>query len=221
MEYDLVVVGRGPGGYVAAIRAAQCGLKTALVEREEVGGVCLNWGCIPSKALLHNAAVIETLKQGEKFGFTFQNLTVDYGMAQTRSRDVVSRLRRGVAHLLTRNEVDVVSGDAAFDRGGFLKLHGRDEVIRATNYVIATGGSPRDLGKVPHDGNMIMNSKDVLGMRDLPDSVLIVGGGATGCEFAYLLNAYGVSVTLVELAENILPGAVSYTHLTLPTSDLV
>ena len=119
---------------------------------------------------------------------------------------MVSRLRRGVAHLLTRNEVDVVSGDAAFDRGGFLKLHGRDEVIRATHYVIATGGSPRDLEKVPHDGNMIMNSKDVLGMRDLPDSVLIVGGGATGCEFAYLLNAYGVSVTLVELAENILPG---------------
>lgn len=206
MEYDVVVVGAGPGGYVAAIRAAQCGLKTVLIEKEDLGGICLNWGCIPSKALLHNAAVIETLKQGEKFGFAFQNLTVDYGVAQTRSRDVVSRLRRGVAHLLTRNGVDVVSGDASFDDAGLLKLHGREEVIRGTHYIISTGGSPRDLEKIPYDGNMVMNSKDVLGMRDLPESVLIIGGGATGCEFAYLLNAYGVSVTIAEIADNLLPG---------------
>jgi len=205
LDYDVVVVGGGPGGYVAAIRAAQCGLKTALVERDDLGGVCLNWGCIPSKALLQNAAVIETLKLGKKFGFAFQNLTIDYGVAQTRSRDVVSRLRRGVAHLLTRNEVEIISGDAGFDESGFLKLHGKDELIRATYYVIATGGSPRDLGNIPHDGSMIMNSKDVLGMRDLPESVLIVGGGATGCEFAYLLNAYGVSVTVAEIAEHLLP----------------
>ena len=201
-----MVVGGGPGGYVAAIRAAQCGLKTALVEREDLGGVCLNWGCIPSKALLQNAAIIETLTQGERFGFAFENLTIDYGAAQTRSRDVVARLRRGVSHLLARSEIDVVSGEAVFHRDGYLSLYGKDQVIRAKNYVIATGGSPRDIGGVPHDGNMIMNSKDVLSMRELPDSVLIVGGGATGCEFAYLLNAYGVSVTLVEIAENILPG---------------
>jgi dihydrolipoamide dehydrogenase len=205
LEYDVVVVGGGPGGYVAAIRAAQCGLKTALVEKEDLGGVCLNWGCIPSKALLQNAAVIETLKQGEKFGFAFHGLTVDYATAQTRSRDVVSRLRRGVAHLLARGEVDVIVGDATFNDDGFLELHGKDQVIAARYYIIATGGSPRELREAPHDGNVVMNSKDVLGMRDLPESVLIVGGGATGCEFAYLLNAYGVSVTLADVAENLIP----------------
>ena len=205
MEYDVVVVGAGPGGYVAAIRAAQLGLKAAVVEMEQLGGVCLNWGCIPSKALLKNAEVLSLLHRAEEFGFYFDNLRVDYAKAVARSRRVVERNTRGVAYLLRKNKVDHIKGEASLRDTHTVEVAPDGTVLETKNVILATGARPRSIPSLPVDGELVMTSRHALELQQLPASVVIVGAGATGVEFAYLYNSYGVNVTVVELLPRVVP----------------
>ena len=204
-EYDLVVIGAGPGGYVAAIRAAQLGLKTAIVERDALGGVCLNWGCIPSKALLKNAEVVSYFNRAEEFGLKFDNFSADYSAAIDRSRKVVDRNVRGVTYLLRKNEVDHIEGEARLRGNGVVEVSPNGERLEARNIIIATGARPRTIPPLPVDGELVITSKEAIVMEELPDSIVIVGGGAIGLEFAYLYSMYGVAVTIVELLPHLAP----------------
>ena len=204
-EYDLVVIGAGPGGYVAAIRAAQLGLKSAVVEREALGGVCLNWGCIPSKALLRNAEVVSYFRRAEEFGLRFDNFSADYSMAIDRSRKVVERNVRGVSYLLRKNEVDHITGEATLRGNGVVEVSPNGQRLQAKNIVIATGARPRSVPSLPVDGDKVITSKEAIVLANLPDSIVIVGGGAIGLEFAYLYRMYGVDVTIVELLPRLAP----------------
>jgi len=204
-EYDIAVIGAGPGGYVAAIRAVQLGLKTAIVECDEVGGICLNWGCIPSKALLRNAEVVTLFKHAEDFGVTYDNLHLDYSKAIDRSRNVVAKLTKGIAHLLRKNTVDHIVGEASFIDPHTLRISTSQDVIHAKNFIIATGARPKTIPPLPIDGDTIITSREALKQKDLPAQVIIVGGGAVGVEFASIYKAYGVDVTIVEMLPRILP----------------
>ena len=205
-QYDIAVIGAGPGGYVAAIRAAQLGLKAAVIEREEqLGGVCLNWGCIPSKALLRNAEVVSLVKRAGDFGISFDNLTLDYSKAIDRSRSVVSRLTRGIAGLLRKNSVDHIQGDALFRDPHTLTVSPSEDVVHAKNVIIATGARPRSIPSIDLEHPLVDTSRQAIERRDLPSSIVIVGGGAIGVEFASIYYAYGVDVTVVELLPNLLP----------------
>jgi len=204
-DYDVVVIGAGPGGYVAAIRAAQLGLKTAVVERDELGGVCLNWGCIPSKALLRNAEILELFHRAEEFGISFDNLQVDFGKAIDRSRKVVATLTQGVASLLKKNKVGHIKGEAVFLDPFTLRVSPNDQTITASNVIIATGASPRSIPGLAIDGQQVITSREALELRKIPQRVVVIGGGATGVEFAYLWNAYGSEVTIVEMLPNLVP----------------
>jgi len=204
-DYDVAIIGAGPGGYVAAIRAGQLGLKTAVIERDELGGVCLNWGCIPSKALLRNAEVLSLLKRADEFGITFDNIRVDYGVAVDRSRKVVGTLTRGIAGLLRKNKVEHIKGQARFVDAHMLTIAPEGRTVTATNVIIATGARPRAIAGLEVDGHQVIGSREALALRDVPKRAVIVGGGATGCEFAYLWNAYGSQVTIVEMLPHLLP----------------
>ena len=204
-EYDIAIVGGGPGGYVAAIRAAQLGQKVALVEKERVGGLCLNWGCIPSKALLWNAEVVELMRDAETYGISFDNLRLDMGKAIDRSRQIVDQMVKGVEFLLAKNKVDVINGEAAFETPRRLRVTGRDEPLDAKNVIIATGARPRTIPGLETDGEVIINSTGALALRDLPESVVIVGGGPIGVEFATFWSAYGAQVTIIEMLDHLLP----------------
>ena len=202
-SYDVVVIGSGPGGYVAAIRGAQLGLNVACVERAEVGGVCLNWGCIPTKALLHNASLYRELSHGKTWGFEVEGLKVDWTKVIKRSRDVSGRLNKGVLGLFKKYGVTHIKGEAKLDRPGRVLVDG--EAIDAKHIVVATGARPRPLPGLDFDGETVMSSKEAMIVDPMPKSVLVVGAGAIGCEFAYFFNAFGVEVTLVEMADRILP----------------
>ena len=204
-EYDVVVIGAGPGGYVAAIRAAQLGLKTAVVERDALGGVCLNWGCIPSKALLKNAEVLNLLHRAHEFGFQFDNLRVDYSKAVDRSRKVVGRNTRGIGYLLKKNGVEHISGEATLKDSRTAQIAPEGRVVRAKHFILATGTRPRSIPALTVDGDLVMTSRHALELRELPSSLAIVGAGATGVEFAYLYNTYGVKVTVIELMPRVVP----------------
>ena len=204
-DYDLVVVGSGPGGYVAAIRAGQLGMKTAIVEREALGGVCLNWGCIPSKALLKNAEVLSYVHRAKEFGLSFDNFHADYSVAIERSRTVVSRNTRGVAYLLRKNQVDHIEGTATLKGDGRVEVAPEGQIITGSNIVIATGARARTIPPLPVDGDRVITSREAIVLSELPSSIVIVGGGAIGAEFAYLYNMYGVEVTVVELLSRLLP----------------
>ena len=204
-EYDVAVIGAGPGGYVAAIRCAQLGLKTAVIEKENLGGVCLNWGCIPSKALLKNAEILSYISRSEEFGFYFDNFRTDYKVAFDRSRKVVDRNTRGVSYLLRKNNIDHIEGTAILKRNGTIQISSSSDVIKAGNIIIATGSSPRTIPVLPVDGEKVLTSKDAILSSELPKSIVIVGGGAIGVEFAYLYRMYGVEVTVVELLSNLVP----------------
>ncbi len=204
-DYDVAIIGAGPGGYVAAIRAAQLGLKTAVVERDELGGICLNWGCIPSKALLRNAEVIRLLHRGEEFGFSFDNLEIDFGKAVDRSRKVVSTLTRGVASLLKKNKVEYIKGEARFQDVRTLEISPGGQAITASNIIIAAGARQRSIPGLEVDSQRVVTSREALELRQVPRRIVIVGGGATGAEFAYLYNSYGSEVTIVEMLPHLLP----------------
>jgi dihydrolipoamide dehydrogenase len=204
-KYDIVIVGAGPGGYVAAIRAAQLGLKSAIVEREAVGGVCLNWGCIPSKSLLKNAEVLNYLKQADKWGISFDNLQFDLSKAMARSRQVSDRLVKGVEFLLKKSKVDVFKGEGYIPKAGQVEIRPEGKVIETKNIIIATGARPRIIPGLDFDHEVIISSYDALKMQKVPEKMIIVGGGAIGIEFAYFYRAYGSEVTVIEMLPHILP----------------
>ena len=211
-QYDVIVVGSGPGGYVAAIRAAQLGLKTAIVERESLGGVCLNWGCIPTKALIHNAEVLETLHEAAEYGFTFDNLRVDFGAAVKRSRDIVGRQTKGVGFLMKKNKIDVIQGHAVFADAHTLKVGPSEFVAAATaqtvtaaNFIIATGARSRSLPGTQIDGQRIIQYRDAVVLKEVPKKLIVVGSGAIGMEFSYVYSSYGAEVTIIEMLDQILP----------------
>ena len=204
-DYDLVVLGAGPGGYVAAIRAGQLGMKTAVVERDNVGGVCLNWGCIPSKALLRNAEVLDLVRGADEFGISFDNLRVDFGKAIDRSRQVVARLTRGVEMLLRKNGVELIKGDATMLDRGTVRVEAAGRTLTASNVIVATGARERELSNIPVDREAVITSREALELREVPSRVVIVGGGATGAEFAHVYRTYGAEVTIVELLPRLVP----------------
>jgi dihydrolipoamide dehydrogenase len=208
-EYDVVVIGAGPGGYVCAIRAAQLGKKTAIIDREWLGGVCLNVGCIPSKALLKNADVAHILRErGKEFGFTFKDLKLDYGAAVKRSRQVSSRLVKGVGFLMRKNNIDVLMGEAAFTGSHTLSVKledGTTTEIGAKDIVIATGASSMIIPGVEVDGESVLTYREAILQERIPKSVVIIGAGPIGLEFATIWNAYGVEVTIVEMLPRIAP----------------
>ncbi len=208
-NYDVIVIGAGPGGYVAAIRASQLGLKTTIIEKEWLGGVCLNIGCVPSKSLLKNAEVAHTLrKRGREFGFKFDNLELDYGVAVKRSRQVSDRLTRGIGFLMKKNNIDVHMGTAkltAKDTVAVTDAENNLTELKAKNVIIATGASPFILPGVEVDGEKVLTYREAILQTELPKSVIIVGSGAIGVEFATVWSSYGVEVTIVEMLPRIVP----------------
>lgn len=204
-KYDLVIIGGGPGGYVAAIRAAQIGLRTAMVERERVGGLCLNWGCIPSKALLFGAEVSHLLRRSEEIGVSHENLRLDLARAVDRSREVADSVVKGVEFLLRKNRVKVITGGGRLKSRREVAVEPSGEVLEAEQIIVATGGVARSLPGVEIDGRTVMTSREALELRELPGSIAIVGGGPIGVEFAYLYRAYGAEVTVIEMLDHLLP----------------
>ncbi|WP_420627349.1 dihydrolipoyl dehydrogenase [Candidatus Leptofilum sp.] len=208
-QYDLVVLGAGPGGYVAAIRAAQLGLKTAIIEREYWGGVCLNVGCIPSKALLKNAEIAHTLQhRAREFGFSFTDLQLDYSVAFKRSRQVSSRLVKGVQFLMKKNKIDVFEGTGQLTDANTVQVSLNDsgeQTISGKNIIIATGARPRSIPGIEFDGERIISYKDAILSDSPPEKLIIVGGGVIGVEFTYMWANYGVDVTIVEMMDRLLP----------------
>lgn len=204
-EYDVAVIGAGPGGYVAAIRAAQLGLKAAVIEKDNIGGLCLNWGCIPSKALLYSAELINLFQRGSEFGIGFENLTADLSVSVDRSRGVVARFVEGVENLLKQNKVDVYRGTGVVNSPTSVKVEPSGEIIQARNIIVAAGGFTRSLPNVAIDGVNIITSREALELKEKPKSIIIVGGGAIGVEFGYLYRSYGTEVTIVEVLPRLLP----------------
>ena len=203
--YDVVVVGGGPGGYVAAIRAAQLGLRTALVEKAELGGVCLNWGCIPSKALIHNAEVLDLFHRADEFGIAVEGVQADLAKAVQRSRRVVDRMVKGVAFLMRKNKIDVLRGDALLHSPTDIEVRPEGQRLSTKNVVLATGARPRALPALPIDGETVIGSYEALQLGRVPESVVVVGAGPVGLEFAYVWSTYGARVTVVEALPRVLP----------------
>ncbi len=207
VQYDLAVVGAGPGGYVAAIRGAQLGLRVALVEAEHPGGVCLNWGCIPTKALLTGAELVDSLRSnGPAFGIHSDVVTLDYGRAVDHSRRVAGRLSKGVESLLRKNRIDWVAGFAKLTSGTSLDVSGAGS-IGARSILLATGSREWVPPGVEVDGQRVLTSKEALASRTIPARLLVIGAGAVGVEFAYVYAMYGAQVTILEMADQMLPGA--------------
>ncbi len=207
-KFDLVVVGGGPGGYVAAIRAAQLGMKTGLVEREHLGGICLNWGCIPTKALLRSAEVFDLMHHLKQFGFEADNLRFDAGAVVKRSRQVAQQLSRGVGHLLKKNKVTVIDGEARLAGKGKLAVKlkaGGEDTVEAPHIILATGARARQLPGLEADGKLVWTYKEAMVPQAIPKSLLVVGSGAIGIEFASFYRGMGAEVTVVEVLDRILP----------------
>ena len=207
-HYDLVVIGGGPAGYAGAIRAGQLGKRVVCIETERAGGTCLNWGCIPSKALLKSAELYQSLQHSEAFGFTCEKVNVDFGAVMKRSRLVADRMAKGIEFLFKKNNVDYLRGTAHIAAPGQVGIKGgSDHGTRCTadNILIATGCKARQLPDIPVDGERVLTSREALVMKALPKSVGIVGAGAIGVEFAYFLNAFGCEVTLIEMLPQVLP----------------
>jgi len=209
MSYDIIVVGSGPGGYVAAIRASQLGLKTAIVERESLGGICLNWGCIPTKALLKSANVFEYLQHASDYGITVKGADADFGAMVSRSREVANGMSSGIQFLMKKNKIDVLSGTGVIKAGK--KVAVTDDKGKTTEYsankgvIIATGARSKQLPSLPQDGKKVIGYREALTLKTQPKKMVIVGSGAIGVEFAYFYNAIGTEVTIVEYLPNIVP----------------
>ena len=204
-EFDVLIIGSGPGGYVAAIRSSQLGLKTALIEKSELGGVCLNWGCIPSKSLLRSAEILNLIKESNEHGIYVSDLKTDFGQAVNRSRKIVKKLTDGIGFLLKKNNVELISGNCRITSQNQVEILETNQKISSKNILIATGAKFKDIPNLPIDEKIILNSKNALGIQKSPKKAVIIGAGATGVEFSYMWNAFGTHVTLVELQNQILP----------------
>ncbi len=206
-SYDVIVVGAGPGGYVAAIRAAQLGLKVAVVEREHLGGICLNWGCIPTKALLRSAEVFHLMHRAKEFGLKAEGIGYDLDAVVKRSRGVAKQLSSGVGHLLKKNKVDVVMGEATLPAKGKVRVKTDKEAIELTakNIIVATGARARELPGLEADGDLVWSYKHALVPPHMPKKLLVIGSGAIGIEFASFFNTLGADVTVVEVLDRVLP----------------
>ncbi len=208
MTYDLVVLGSGPGGYPAAIRASQLGKKVAIIEKESLGGICLNWGCIPTKALLKSAQVYEYAKHAESYGINISNPTHNFGGVVKRSRSVADKMSKGVQFLMKKNKIDVIMGYGKLVANSKIEVTAADnskQVVEAKNIVIATGGRSRQLPAMPIDGKKIIGYREAMVLPDQPKSMIICGSGAIGSEFAYFYNSMGTKVTIVEFMPRIVP----------------
>lgn len=207
-QYDLIVVGGGPGGYVAAIRAAQIGMKVAVVEREHLGGVCLNWGCIPTKALLRTSEIKHLIDHAEEFGLSVKDVSFDIKNIVERSRGVATQLNQGVGHLLKKNRVDVIMGTGALTGGGKLKVtntEGNASEMSAKHIILATGARARSLPGLEPDGKLVWTYKEAMVPETMPKSLLVIGSGAIGIEFASFYSDLGADVTVVEVMDRVLP----------------
>jgi len=208
MGYDLIVIGSGPGGYVAAIRASQLGLKTAIVEKESLGGVCLNWGCIPTKALIKSAQVFEYVNHAQDYGIKLSNPEIDFTAMIKRSRDVAGGMSKGVSFLLKKNKIDVIEGIGSITKDKKVEVKGADgktSFHEAKNIIIATGARSRELPNLKQDGKKVIGYREAMSLTKQPKSIVVVGSGAIGSEFSYVYNAIGTEVTLVEFLPNIVP----------------
>src|SRR6201995_3170174 len=208
MAYDVIVLGSGPGGYPAAIRASQLGKKVAIVEKELLGGICLNWGCIPTKALLKSAQVYENSKHAADYGINITNPTPNFDGVIKRSRGVADKMSKGVQFLMKKNKIDVVMGTGkliAKDKLEVTAADGKKQTLEAKNIIIATGGRARQLPTMPIDGKKIIGYREAMVLPQQPKSMIVVGSGAIGVEFAYFYNSMGVKVTIVEFLPRIVP----------------
>jgi dihydrolipoamide dehydrogenase len=208
MNYDVIVLGSGPGGYPAAIRASQLGKKVAIVERESLGGICLNWGCIPTKALLKSAQVYEYTKHASDYGITIDKATADFVNVIKRSRGIADKMSKGIQFLMKKNKIEVIMGNGKLLSANKIEVTGSDntkKVIEAKNIIIATGGRARQLPSMPIDGKKIIGYREAMTLPSQPKSIIICGSGAIGSEFAYFYNSMGTQVTIVEFLPKILP----------------
>jgi dihydrolipoyl dehydrogenase len=207
-RFDVVFVGSGPGGYVSAIRAAQLGKTVAVVEADRPGGICLNWGCIPTKALLRNAEVLQLFQRAAEFGVSVENLRADYAVAYRRSRQVADRMAKGVEFLFRKNKITLVPGRGELVSAGAVRVHaptGAPRTVEGRAVVLAPGAAPKSLPGVALDGRRVISSDDALRLERLPASIVVIGAGAVGVEFADVFGTYGVRVTLVEALPRLLP----------------
>jgi dihydrolipoamide dehydrogenase len=209
MSYDLVVIGSGPGGYVAAIRASQLGMKVGVVEKAELGGVCLNWGCIPTKSLLKSAQVFEYLNHAKDYGINIDGkASADFPAMVKRSREVAGGMSKGVQFLLKKNKIEVIEGTGKLTKDKNVEVtnsDGKKETVEAKNILLATGARSRQLPSLPQDGKKIIGYRKALTLEKQPESMVVVGSGAIGSEFAYFYNSIGTKVTLVEFLDNVVP----------------
>ena len=207
MAYDVVVIGSGPGGYVAAIRAAQLGFKTAIIEKESLGGICLNWGCIPTKALLKSAQVLDDIKHSKDFGIDATGKP-DFGAIIKRSRGVADKMSRGVQFLMKKNKIDVIMGTGKLKAKGQIEVTAADgskKPVEAKHIIIATGGRSRELPALKQDGKKIIGYREAMNLPSQPKSIIVVGSGAIGSEFGYFYNSVGTKVTIVEFLPRVVP----------------
>ena len=202
-KYDIIVLGSGPGGYVTAIRASQLGFKTAIIEKESLGGVCLNWGCIPTKALLKSAQVFDYLKHAEDYGLSLENPDKDFTKVVERSRGIANGMSNGVQFLMKKNKIDVINGFGKLKPGKKVEVDGKE--YTADHIIIATGSRSRQLPNIPQDGKKVIGYREAMTLKKQPKSMIVVGSGAIGAEFAHFYNAMGTKVTIVEYLPNLVP----------------
>jgi dihydrolipoamide dehydrogenase len=209
-QYDIAILGGGPGGYVAAIRAGQLGFKAVVIDKDNLGGICLNWGCIPTKSLLKNAEIYDTVKNhGKDFGITAKELTFDFKKIIQRSRGISDRISKSVEILIKKNKVERIRGFGKFKSKNELSIFDENgkqiDSITAENIIIATGAQPKDIPSIPIDNKMIITSTEAMNLSEQPREMIIIGAGAIGIEFAYFYSVLGTKVTIIEMMENILP----------------
>jgi dihydrolipoamide dehydrogenase len=208
MKYDIIVLGSGPGGYVTAIRASQLGFKVAVIEKENLGGICLNWGCIPTKALLKSAQVFDYLKHASDYGLTVKEFDKDFSAVVKRSRDVAEGMSKGVQFLMKKNKIDVIDGFGKVKPGKKVDVTAADGKVTeysADNIIIATGARSRELPNLPQDGKKVIGYRQAMTLAEQPKKMIVVGSGAIGVEFAHFYNAMGTEVTIVEFMPNVVP----------------
>ncbi len=208
MNFDIIIIGSGPGGYVAAIRASQLGLKTAIIEKESLGGICLNWGCIPTKALLKSAQVFEYIKHADEFGIKIDSYNVDFKEVIKRSRETATNMSKGIDYLMKKNKITIINGTAQLTQNKTVKVTGdnkEEHNYSAQHIIIATGARSRELPNLKQNGKNIIGYREAMNLKKAPKSMIIVGSGAIGVEFAYFYNTMGTKVTIVEYLPRIVP----------------